>query len=214
MRAALAAVLMIWAGGAQAHPHVFVETRLEILVDDRNRATGVRISWTYDDMTSLALIVDRGLDPDFDGVLTPEEQAQINGFDMHWPPDVAGDTYALLGDKPLTLSRPVEWTTAYTDARLTSTHLRVFDAPVEVRDVPLVIQAYDSGYYTAYTVEEAKVTGGTGCSAEIFVPDPEKADQTLIAALAELSPSEDAEVQFPAVGAAFAEEARVTCPAP
>ena len=62
--------------------------------------------------------------------------------------------------------------------------------------------------------EEAKVTGGTGCSAEIFVPDPEKADQTLIAALAELSPTEDAEVQFPAVGAAFAEEARVTCPAP
>lgn len=213
-RAALAALATIAAQGVAAHPHVFVDTRLEVLIDDQNRATGVRIGWTYDEMTSLQLIVDHGVDEDMDGVLTAEEQARIEGFDMDWPPGVAGDTYALLGDRPLALSRPAEWTTGYADARLRSTHLRLFDAPVPVREVPLVIRAYDSGYYTAYTLTAATVTGGHGCRAEIHVPDSGKADQALMEALAQLAPGEDAEAQFPAVGAIFAQEAWVTCPAP
>lgn len=207
-------VLLAAAAPALAHPHEFVDTRFEVLLDDQNRATGVRISWTYDDLTSLALIADRGMDEDFDGVLTPAENAAIAGFDMNWDAGFAGDTYALLGDQPLDWSGPQDWTASYADARLTSTHLRRFAAPVPVGAAALVLQAYDPGYYTAYTVADAAVTGGHGCGAEIFVPDPSAADDVLKAALSELSPTDDAEIQFPAVGAAFAEEARVTCAAP
>lgn len=89
-----------------AHPHIFIDTGVEVLLDDQNRATAVRISWTYDDLTSLALIADRGLDEDFDGVLTPEETAAITGFDMDWEPGFAGDSYALLGEVPLDWSGP------------------------------------------------------------------------------------------------------------
>ena len=196
-----------------AHPHIFVDTGVEVLLDEQNRATGVRISWTYDDLTSLALIADRGLDEDFDGVLTPEETAAINGFDMDWEPGFAGDSYALLGEVPLDWSGPQEVTASYADAKLTSSHLRRFAEPVVLGDLPLIVQAYDPGYYTAYAVKTATVAGGQGCSADIFVPDPSAADEVMKAALSELSPSEDAEFQFPAVGAAFAEEARVTCAA-
>ena len=206
-------VALLAGGPVLAHPHAFVETRFEVLLDAQNRATAVRISWTYDDLTSLALIADRGLDEDFDGVLTPEENAAIAGFDMNWDPGFAGDSYALLGEAPLALSGPQDWTASYAEARLTSTHLRRFAQPVALGAAALVVQAYDAGYYTAYTVENVVISGGAGCVSEIFVPDPSAADEVLKAALAELSPSEDAEVQFPAVGAAFAEEARVTCAA-
>ena len=202
-----------WAAPVLAHPHIFIDTGIEVLLDDQNRATGVRISWTYDDLTSLALIADRGLDEDFDGVLTPEETAAVTGFDMNWEAGFAGDTYALLGEVPLDWSGPQEVTASYADAKLTSTHLRRFAKPVVLGDQPLVVQAYDPGYYTAYTVKTATVGGGQGCSADIFVPDPSAADEVMKAALSELSPSDDAEIQFPAVGAAFAEEARITCAA-
>ena len=214
-RILLATVIILgMAAPALAHPHVFIDTGIEVIFDAQGRAEALRISWTYDDLISLALLSDRGMDEDFDGVLTPAELAALNGFDMRWPPGVPGDTYALLGSAPLLLSGPSEWTVSYADARITSTHLRRFDAPVAISDAPLVVQVYDTGYYTAYTiVGDPVLTGAVTCQAEAFEPDREAADAILQQSITELAGG-DAEGDFPAVGAAYAEEVRVTCNAP
>ena len=68
---------LLAAGPALAHPHVWIDTRIEVILDAENQATGLRISWTYDDLYSLYIIGDKGLDPDWDGALTPEEVAHI-----------------------------------------------------------------------------------------------------------------------------------------
>lgn len=210
--ACLAALL---PGAAAAHPHIFVSTGVEVIFDDQGRAASVRISWTYDELFSLMIISDNGYDPDGDGQLTAGELARLNGMDMEWDPEFAGDTYALLGEQPLELSRPRDWTMAFDGASLTSTHVRDLGAPVMPGAVPLVIQAYDPGYYTAYTIDAAPVvTGRDGCTAGIWEPDRSKADAMLEAALKEYS-GEDVEAGgFPAVGAAYADEVRVTCAAP
>jgi ABC-type uncharacterized transport system substrate-binding protein len=203
------------AGPAVAHPHVWIDAGIEVVLNDRNEATGVRISWTYDDLYSLYVVGDMGLDPDWDGQLTAEEEARLAGFDMAWDPGFAGDTYALTGTTPLALSRPQDWTASYGDGKITSTHLRVFDAPVPVSGAPLTVQVYDPGYYVAYAITADPVlSGGSGCRAEIFVPDLEAAQEELLAALSEYTPDVDLEADFPAVGAQFAEEVRVTCGAP
>ena len=203
------------AGPALAHPHVWIDTTVEVILNDRNEATGLRIGWTYDELYSLYIIGDMGLDPDWDGKLTPEEAARLSGFDMKWDEGFAGDTYALLGEAPLALSGPMEFTAGYAGGRITSTHLRVFEAPVPVEEVPLVIQAYDPGYYVAYAIPGAAVlTGGTGCAAQVFVPDLDEAQEALMAALSEYTPDVDLEAEYPAVGANFAQEVRVTCGAP
>ena len=202
------------AGPALAHPHVFIDTRVEVLVNASNQATGVRISWTYDDLYSLFIIGDMGLDPDWDGVLTPDEQARLAGFDMNWDPGFPGDTYAVVNDGELALSRPTEFGASYAKGRITSTHLRTFDAPVALGAVPLIVQVYDPGYYTAYTIAEDPVlTGGAGCLAETFIPDIDAADEALLAALQEFTPDVDLEMSFPAVGKNYAEEVRITCAA-
>ncbi len=202
------------AGPALAHPHVWIDTKGEVILNERNEATGVRIDWTYDELYSLYVIADRGLDPDGDEVLTEAEIAQLSGFDMAWDEGFAGDTYALLGEAPLELSRPQEFSASYAEGKVTSSHLRVFAAPVPVGEVPLVIQAYDPGYYVAYSIPQDPVlTGGAGCSARVFVPDLDEAQETLLAALSEYAPDVDLEAEFPAVGANFAEEVRVTCAA-
>lgn len=208
-------MLAVGAGPALAHPHVWIDTKIEVIVNDRNEATGVRVSWTYDDLYSLYVVGDMGLDPDWDGKLTPEEQAQLSGFDMKWDPDFSGDTYALHDDLPLALSRPKDWTAGYADGKITSTHLRSFEAPVPIGDTPLILQVYDPGYYVAYAIPfDPVVTGGTGCVAQVFVPDVDEAEEQLLAALSEYTPDVDLEAEFPAVGARFAEEVQVTCAAP
>ena len=211
MRGLVIALAGIWAAApALAHPHVFIDAGLEVVFDTDNRAIGVRVTWTYDDLISLTLLSERGMDEDFDGVLTPEELTTLNGFDMGWEPGFVGDTYALLGDLALPLSGPSDWTVSYADARLTSSHYRSFEFPIDLSGQALVIQSYDPGYYTAYAVVDAKVTGAD-CLVEMFEPDREAADQILQDSLAEYSGTEGAEGEFPAVGSAYAEEARVTC---
>lgn len=209
----LAAALTLWAAPAAAHPHVFIDTAIEVIFDAEGRAEALRITWTYDDLISLALLSDRGMDEDFDGVLTPAELTALNGFDMQWEPGITGDTYALLGEAALNLSGPSDWTVSYADAKITTTHLRKFDAPVGMAK-PLVVQVYDSSYYTAYTiVGDAVLTGATACSAEAFEPDRAAADQILQDSITEMAGG-DAEGDFPAIGAAYAEEVRVTCNTP
>ena len=61
---------------AHAHPHIFIDAAIEVVFAPDGRAEGVRLRWSYDDFFSLTLVAERGLDPDFDGVLTPEELAQ------------------------------------------------------------------------------------------------------------------------------------------
>jgi len=209
----LAGCLTACAGAAIAHPHVWIDTGIEVLLDDENRAMGIRISWTYDDLYSLYVVGDMGLDPDWDGSLTAEETAQLAGFDMNWASDYSGDTYALLGEAELAMSRPQDWTASYADGKITTTHLRTFAVPVALGgDLPLILQAYDPSYYVAYSIPlDPMLTGGQGCKAQVFVPDLDAVETELLAALSEFTPDVDLEAEFPAVGARFAEEVRVTC---
>ncbi len=202
------------AGLAAAHPHVFVDTGFEVDIDAEGRVAGIWINWTYDDLFSLIIIEDRGLDPDFDGVLTAAELAGLQGWDMQWDPGYPGDTYALQGGVALALSGPSEWSAAYADARISTRHYRAFAAPVVIGAAPLVVQVYDPGFYTAYAITAGVVIrGGRNCAAEVFEPDRAAADQILQDAMAEQAGSADVEMAFPAVGAAYAEEARISCAA-
>lgn len=203
------------AGPALAHPHVFIDTKIEVILNDQNGATGVRISWTYDDLYSLYVVGDMGLDPDFDGKLTEAETAKLAGFDMNWDPEFPGDTYVLMGDREIALSRPKDWGAGYADGKITSVHLRTFDAPVPVGADPLLVQVYDPGFYTAYAIAFNPVlTGGHGCVAQAYGPDLDAADAAMKAALAEYSADVNLEADFPAIGKNYSEEVRVTCAAP
>lgn len=207
------AALMIGAGAATAHPHMFIDTGLEVDFNDQGLATGLRITWTYDDLSSMQLLADLGLDMDMDGALTDDELKQLDGFDMHWDEGIAGDTYAQVGGKALHMSGPKDWTIAYKDTRITSTHYRSFDAPVAVGPDLLTVQVYDETMYTAYAlVFDTRFAGRSDCTAALVMPDLDAAQAKLAAAIAALPT--DVEVEYPALGADFAQGITVTCAAP
>lgn len=209
-----AALVLSGPGAALAHPHIFIDTGLRFAFDGQGQVTAVEISWTYDSLYSLSQIIERGLDPDADGALTPAEEAALAGFDLQWDPGFAGDSYALLGAAPLTLSPPRDGRATYANGQITSTHWRDLTPPLSLGDQPLILQAYDPSYYTAYKISFAPVLEGApaGCAAVIYEPDRAAADAQLEAALAEYAgDASGAEADFPAVGAAYADEVRLTC---
>ena len=56
---------------ANAHPHVWVTARAELLYGSDGKITGVRHAWTFD--RAYSAYVTQGLDADKDGKLTTEE---------------------------------------------------------------------------------------------------------------------------------------------
>lgn len=56
----LSALLLPWlSGAAQAHPHSFIDMRTEIVSDD-TRLTGLKMTWTMDEITSADVFYDAG----------------------------------------------------------------------------------------------------------------------------------------------------------
>ncbi len=201
-------------GIAAAHPHIFVDTTFEAVFDDRGRITALKVGWTYDEMTTLLVIEDGGHDTDGDGLISPKELEGLKGFDMDWGTEFLGDLYAEQDGEPLEINPgPQDWTTAWADGKLSSTHLRRFAAPVDPAAGTVVIKPYDPSYYTAYAiVGDTVTTGRKDCRAEVFVPDLDAAQKQMLDALKEYMPGDDmTNVQFPMAGANFSEELRITC---
>jgi ABC-type uncharacterized transport system substrate-binding protein len=210
MRRALALLAALAPLPAAAHPHVFIGTGLTLVLDDRNRLAAIRVTWAYDELYSLLVIEDHGLDSDLDGALTPEELATLNGFDMEWIEGFAGDTYALAEGAPLTLGPPTDFSTTVEEGRIVTTHTRtVAEAPEASR---VLVKAYDPTFYTAYEMSrDVIVEGGTGCAAEIAPANLDAAYTMLEELLYGPRSAEFGEDSFPEVGEAFADEVRLTC---
>ncbi len=199
---------------AAAHPHVFIDTGLEFIVDESGNLTHVRVTWAYDDFYSLLVLEDMGLDPDGDGVLTPEEQAQLRGFDAQWIEGFSGDLDMRLGDVALELSGPLEPTASTEAGRIVTTHLRAVTGSPRLDGAALSVKPYDETYYTAYEVARpVTLTGRDDCRLERFEPDIDGQLAQMQQMLLRIDADADLEeMDIPLMGAEFATEIRVTCP--
>lgn len=210
--AILALIGCTMAQPASAHPHIFVEAGLEVMVDPDGIPTALRITWTYDAFFSMLLLSDMGLDTDFDGVLTSDERAELDGFDMNWIDGYHGDTHVVQDGHPLELTGPISWTSDFDGEHLRSTHVRHFvDTPSPAQ--AWEISVHDPSYYTRYTLAGPPVLAGhDGCAVQVTPPDLAQAEAELTEELDAIAEAGgDAEVDFPAVGALFAETVRISC---
>jgi len=193
---------------AAAHPHIFVDTALRLIVDDAGQATGVEVRWTYDAHYSRLTFEDMALDRDQDGTLDAAELTQLEGFDMRWIAGFAGDTYLWAGERPVPLGPPQPVATDVSDGMITSVHIRSFDPlPPDA----LVLKAFDPEYYTYYALEGG-VEVPDSCQAEVDAADTGAAERLLASLLGGRDP--EMVVDFPKVGAAFADTVHIRCADP
>lgn len=211
----LAVLLCLSPFSATAHPHIFVDAGFDIIMDDTGALTHVRVTWAYNDYYSLLITEDLKLDQDFDGQLTGEETARLTGFDMQWVDGFNGDLDVTLHGKPVELSRPKEVTAELKNGRIITTHLRSIAARPVLAGQVLSLRPYDETYYTAYEVRmPVTLTGGEACMLEQIAPDVDgelaQMQQMLLTIQADADLEEN---DIPLVGARFATEIRVSCPA-
>ncbi|MDF3349717.1 DUF1007 family protein [Sulfitobacter sp. KE34] len=197
-----------------AHPHIFVDTGFEVIVDAKGRLSHLRITWAYDEFYSLLVTEDRGLDPDYDGVLTQAEVASLNGFDMQWIEGFNGDTVLLEGGEEVALSGPQDVETRFADGRIITSHLRAVEGPAPSAD-GLIIKPYDPTYYTAYEVtQKVTIQGSETCRARVKMPDMNADLRALQQDLSTLDANTDpSDVGLPEIGEALANEVVITCDA-
>jgi len=211
-----AVAVLKWAVPTHAHPHIFVETGVELVHDTTGNVTALRLTWVYDELFSLLLLEDMGLDDDFDGILTEAETEALQGFDMDWPDWYEGDVYVTAGGRPVDLSPPIPGDAMLLDSgMLKGSHTRPLATPLSGTTEDIVVKVYDPTFYTAYTIRVDWVSSQyEGCTTAVYTPDLDAAYARLEAALQELmgqTPEFDVELEFPPVGDQFAEEVRLTC---
>ncbi len=214
MRHVLAALCFAAPVPALAHPHIFIDTGLEIIFDETGQLTHVKVTWAYDDFYSLLLAEDYRIDQDGDGSLTPEEEAQIQGFDANWVEGYHGDLEVKLEGQVLPLSGPLEPTATMIKGRLVSTHLREVSGTPVIGAEALSVKAFDPTFYTAYEVNlPVRLVGAPACSFDRIEPDIDGELAAMQAFLLTIDANADLEENdIPLMGERFATDIRVTCP--
>lgn len=193
---------------AGAHPHIFVDTGLRVVVDDKGVFQGVEVTWAYDDFYSLLLLADLGLDPDGDGELTDTELRQLDGVDLQWVPGFEGDTYVTRANgNTVSLGKPQSRGVSVSNGRITTVHFR--PARRQQSANALIVKAYDPTFYTAYALTGAVPITGP-CTTNVLPADLDAA-YTLAEEMLYAMPASDAIDAFPEVGEAFADTVIVTC---
>ena len=197
---------------AGAHPHIFVDAGLRLVHDATGAVSAVEVTWRYDELYSLLIASDYGLDPDYDGLLTAEETAAMLGFDLNWGGGFAGGLVLQQSGMALDLGAPEPVSFhMHPNGQLETTHRRAVAGALPA--APITAQIYDPEFYIAFEMILAiGADAAQGCGVTLERPDLDAAYAVLEAALQEIGGAVAAEDNFPPVGAHFADRAVIACP--
>lgn len=163
-RSFLALGLSLLSLPAFAHPHVFIDARGEVFVED-GAVAAMRHHWTFDPYFSAWAI--QGLDADGDGELTTEElqplaDENIVGLDYY-----SYYTFAGSWDDPLAIERAAEPSMRYEGGQLTLSFTIDFAQPGQLGR-SFDIEVGDPEYYAAFTFPESDAIVLHGAPADCF----------------------------------------------
>lgn len=161
---------------ALAHPHVFAEARLEVMVGSDGIVTGLRNVWRFDEAFSSSVVLD--FDKNGNLKLDPEELVEL-GKTIH--KSLADYQYFQMvrsGGKDVAIKPPPELMANMEDGQL----IVLFEAgtakPLKMAG-KIDFGVYDPTFYTAidFTRDDYLTVDGLppGCSHRVVRPDPQEA---------------------------------------
>lgn len=167
---ALAASLAT-ATAAEAHPHIFVDARSEIVFDAEGQISAVRQIWQFDAaFTAFAI---QGLDADGNGELTHDELEPLAKVNVDSLEEFDFFTYLTVGKDNLSFLPPDEYWLEFYGGRLTLFYTLPLAAPVAVGP-QTTLEVFDPEYFVAFnfTGDESVtlVDAPAGCTASYQAP--------------------------------------------
>lgn len=214
----LSAVLLSAAGqirGAEAHPHIWIDTRAEVEFDQQGRVSEIRHSWTFDDAFSVFVI--QGLDEDQDGLYTRQELESLAKVNVESLEEYEFFTFMGVEVADVDFSDPTDyWLDFDADlSRLTLNFTLPLKRPAAVNE-KLILEVFDPESYVAFAVKEQDsitLASSAPDACSIEVKPAEDMGEEFAAALAEL-PADQREVppEFYAVTSQLSNSAIIRCP--
>jgi ABC-type uncharacterized transport system substrate-binding protein len=201
--------LLVAAGTASAHPHVWVTMKSELLYAPDGTVKGVRHAWTFDDMFSA--FATQGIESKKRGVFSREELAPLAKTNVESLRDFEYFTAAKIDGKRVDfLDPPNDYYLEYKDEVLTLYFVLPFKAPVKAQT--LAIEVYDPSYFVDFSFAEkdavSMVAAPAACKA--LVVRPEQMDAAMQQKLFQMSPDEKLDPSQQ-LGAQFANRIIVKC---
>jgi len=180
---AVMAVLLA-AGPAQAHPHVWVTVETKVLFNDAGAITGFRHQWIFDEYyTAFAL---QGMDKNGDGEYSAAELEPLARTNIESLGDFDYFTFAELGDQKLPRNDPVDYELVYDGTLLTLHFTLPLAEPVPADEAGrFSFSVYDPTFFVSFSLaEEDPVTlaanAPASCAADIGdAPSASAATQNL-----------------------------------
>ena len=195
LAASTAIGLVLAAGAAQAHPHVFVTAKEQLIFGPDGKVTGIRADWTFDDMYSS--FVTQGLGAP-DAILTPEQMAPLAKTNVDSLAEFGYFTVAKANGHQIVFDAPVDYSLSESQDKLVSLH---FTLPLKTPLKPapaLAVSVYDPTYFVSFELDDKApvelVSAPPGCSTSIIKPRPlDAADNSKLseAFFANMSPGMD-----------------------
>jgi ABC-type uncharacterized transport system substrate-binding protein len=139
----VAAALMLGAGRAQAHPHVWITATSELIYGPDGSITGVRHAWTFDDMFSSYAL--QGIETATKGVYSREELAPLAQTNVESLKEFGFFTFAKADGKKERFQEPVDYFLEYKDSLLTLHFTLMLKTPVKPKQ--LALEVFDPAFF-------------------------------------------------------------------
>jgi ABC-type uncharacterized transport system substrate-binding protein len=146
----LAGSFALGATTAQAHPHVWITARSELIYAPDGSISGVRHAWTFDDMFATYAL--QGIETKTKGVYSREELAPLAQTNVESLKEFAYFTFAKADGKKEKFLEPVDYYLDYDNTALTLHFTLPLKAPVKPKQ--LVLEVYDPSFFIDFSLAD------------------------------------------------------------
>jgi ABC-type uncharacterized transport system substrate-binding protein len=158
----LACAVVLGATAAQAHPHVWITARSELIYAPDGTITGVRHAWTFDDMFSSYAL--QGIEAKTKGAYSREELAALAQTNVESLKEYAYFTFAKADGKKQKFTEPVDYFLEYKDTALTLHFTLPVKTPFKAKQLSL--EVFDPTYFIDFQYAEKDPIRLVGAAAD------------------------------------------------
>jgi len=201
------------ASRAEAHPHVFIDARAELVFDDKQQLTAIRHVWRFDE--AFSAFATQGMATDDNGLITRETLQPLAKVNVDSLKDYDYFSYLRIGGKRYGFKLPTDYWLQMDNGQLTLFFTLNLTQPVPISKQTIMLDVYDPSYFVDFTLVPSEpallVNAPAGCKLTVT---PKGEPDAAAAALLSTVPASERELppELQGLTKDLANRITVTCP--
>lgn len=169
--------LLGYTSTLNAHPHVWIEVRNAITLDDQQRIVSIEIYWRFDEFYSAFAI--QGLDTNNDGKYSSQELTTLLQDNLDEMEKTNYYTQTTVNGEVQFYNKAARPEASYEDGLLSMRFSLVLKTPIDIKSKTISIATFDPTYYIALDLAEqqpATFLGGKSDKCAISIKRPDQSE--------------------------------------